>query len=128
MPLLYSPRVGALLMCDFGAGFKPPEMTKRRPVVVLAKPSDSTRLCVVVPLSTVAPATPKPFRHQMDPKSVPASLGAQPSWAKCDMLYTVSWERLDRVRVSKRKFGSVDVCAEDLDAIRLGVKKALNLA
>ena len=41
-------------MCDVSAGgFKPPEMVKVRPVVVMAKPKGQT--VNVVPLSTTAP-------------------------------------------------------------------------
>ena len=67
----------------------------------------------------------------MDPRSVPVDLGTQESWAKCDMLYTVSLERLDRVRVrrkGKRAYIAPRVLDEDLDAIRKGVMNALGMA
>ena len=46
------------------------------------------------------------------------------------MLYTVSLNRLDRVRVTtggKRTYSAPQVLAEDLDAIRRGVIEALKL-
>ena len=36
MALKYPPRPGTLWMCDFDTGFKPPEMVKKRPVVVIS--------------------------------------------------------------------------------------------
>ena len=66
----------------------------------------------------------------MDPRSVPAEIGTQESWAKCDMLYTVSLERLDRVPINKegrRVFVAPRVLDDDLEAIRQGVMHALGL-
>ena len=54
MALKYPPKVGTLWICDFNTGFKPPEMIKRRPVVVIS-PRRSTELCTIVPLSTTVP-------------------------------------------------------------------------
>ena len=123
-------------MCDFDTGFKPPEMTKKRPVVVISprRRRSMSKLCTVVPLSTAVPNRVEPFHHRMDPRSVPTELGAHESWAKCDMLYTVSLmlytvslERLDRVpvnRAGRRVFVAPQVLHEDLDAIRQGVMNA----
>ena len=132
MPLLFRPRPGTLLMCDFDTGFKPPEMTKKRPVVVISprRRRSASNLCTVVPLSTAVPNRVEPFHHRMDPRSVPAELCTQESWAKCDMLYTVSLERLDRVPVNRagtRVFVAPQVLHEDLTAIRQGVMNALGL-
>ena len=132
MALTFRPRPGTLLMCDFNTGFKPPEMTKRRPVVVISprRRRLMSKLCTVVPLSTAVPNPVEPFHHRMNPRSVPVELGTQESWAKCDMLYTVSMERLDRVLVNRdgrRVFIAPRVLNEDLDAIRRGVTSALGL-
>lgn len=132
--LLFHPGPGALLMCDFD-GFRLPEMVKTRPVVVISpRPRRiGIRLCTIVPLSTRRPNPPKPFiHHAMDPRSIPAGLGPEPSWAKCDMLYTVSWDRLDRVKIrppggGKPVYVDRQVLAKDLAAIRRGVLAALNL-
>ena len=129
MRLQFQPRPGTLWMCDFNTGFKPPEMVKKRPVVIIAPDGKSaTGLCTVVPLSTVRPNQVRPFHHLMDPKSLPARLAGKESWAKCDMLYTVSLDRLSRVT----KRGGVEpatfrVLGEDLEAIRDGVLVALGL-
>ena len=73
MALLFVPSPGTLLMCDFDTGFQPPEMTKRRPVVVVSprRRRAMTKLCTVVPLSTAVPNQVEPFHHRMNPRSVP---------------------------------------------------------
>ena len=126
--LTFHPEPGMLLICDFDTGFKAPEMVKKRPVVVISprRRRSAAQLYTVVPLSTTAPNPVESFHHRMDPKSLPASLRSQDTWAKCDMLYTVSLNRLDRVRV-KSTYSAPHVLAGDLDAIRRGVIEALKL-
>jgi mRNA interferase MazF len=122
-----------VLICDFNTGFKAPEMIKRRPVVVISpRPRRSNQLCTIVPLSTTAPNPVEPFHHRMDPRSLPGKLGRKETWAKCDMLATVSLERLDRVMAGKEPSGkricvADPVTADDLEAIRRGVMTALGL-
>ena len=124
LPLNFHPGPGALLMCDF-SGFQVPEMIKVRPVVVISpRRRRSSGLCTIVPLSTKAPKPVEPFHHLMDPRSVPIELGSGQSWAKCDMLYTVSLKRLSRVKGPAGHL-TPQVLPEDLDAVRKGVLKAL---
>ena len=133
MPLTFHPKPGMVLICDFNTGFKAPEMIKRRPVVVISpRPRRSNRLCTIVPLSTTAPNPVEPFHHRMDPCSLPGKLARRETWAKCDMLATVSLERLDRVMVGKESGGkriyvAEQILAEDLEAIRRGVMIALGI-
>ena len=76
-------------MCDFATGFKPPEMTKVRPVVVISRsPKREKGHCTVVPLSTVEPIPLERVHREMSPESLPAGVRER-TWAKCDMLYTV---------------------------------------
>ena len=129
--LTFHPNPGTLLICDFDTGFKASEMVKKRPVVVISprRRRSTVQLCTVVPLSTTAPDPVERFHHRMNPKSLPVSFRSQDAWAKCDMLYTVSLNRLDRVRVTtggKRTYSAPQVLAEDLDAIRRGVIEASN--
>ena len=99
MTLKFQPHLGTLWMCNFGTGFKAPEMVKKRPVVVISpRPKRLIQLCTVVPLSTVQPNPVERFHHQMNPRSLQGLRKAQDSWAKCDMLYTVSLERLSWIR------------------------------
>lgn len=134
MSLTFHPRPGMLLICDFNTGFKPPEMIKRRPVVVISpRPRRSNPLCTVVPLSTTAPIPVEPFHHRMDPASLPGKLAQKETWAKCDMLATVSLERLDRVMTGKKPGGkriyvAASVTQSDFEAIQKGVMIALGLS
>ncbi|MFM9963762.1 MAG: type II toxin-antitoxin system PemK/MazF family toxin [Planctomycetaceae bacterium] len=104
MALTFHPRRGTVLMCDFTTGFQVPEMTKIRPVVVISG-TISPGVCTVIPLSTTAPVPPQNWHHLLAPASLPAPFQAQPTWAKCDMVATVSLKRLDRVRIGKDSNG-----------------------
>ena len=134
MSLKFHPRPGTVLICDFGAGFRPPEMVKKRPVVVMSpRLRRSSGLCTVVPLSTAVPDPVERFHHRMDPESLPGDLGRMETWAKCDMATAVSLERLDRVRIGRDRRGrriyvAEPVSAEDLAAIRRCVMFALGLS
>ena len=129
MPINFNPRNGMVLICDFTTGFKPPEMVKRRPVVVIASRNDA-KLCTVVPLSTTPPVPVTSHHHRLDAVALPGKLHTKETWAKCDMLCTVSLERLDRVKVGKdangkRLYSSMSVSKEDFKAIQKGVLHAL---
>ena len=127
MALRFPPRTGTVWMCDFNTGFKVPEMIKVRPVVVVSPRSKQmTKLCTIVPLSTTAPVPVEPFHHRMDPRSLPGKLGTKETWAKCDMLYTVSLERLSRA-TKRGETATLRVLDEDLDASRDCVMVALGL-
>jgi uncharacterized protein YifN (PemK superfamily) len=95
-----------VLICDYSTGFKPPEMVKRRPVVV------------------------ESCHHQLDPASLPGPLSSTPTWAKCDMLATVSLDRLDRVKLGrdakgKRLYSTQAVTEDDFKEIQRSVLHAL---
>ena len=133
MPFYFYPTPGQLLICNFDTGFKPPEMVKKRPVVVIS-PRFRRRhpLCTVVPLSTKVPNPVEPYHHRMDPQSLPGNLARRETWAKCDVVAMVSLERLDRVLIGNRLDGSriyvaESVTADDLAAIRGCVAIALGL-
>ena len=60
MTITYYPRAGDIFICDLG-GFKPPEMDKVRPVIVVSpKLPHRGELVTIVPLSTTAPHTVYP--------------------------------------------------------------------
>jgi uncharacterized protein YifN (PemK superfamily) len=131
MAIKFHPKRGTVLICDFTTGFKPPEMVKRRPVVVISsRPNRKTQLCIVVPLSTTPPVPVEGHHHQLDSRSLPGSLSTKPTWAKCDMILTVSMDRLDRVKTGKDKNGkrlysSQAVTEDDFKAIKKSVLYAL---
>ena len=127
MALSYQPEPGTLWMCDFDTGFKAPEMVKKRPVVVIApQPQRQVGLCTIVPLSSTPPIRVEPFHHQMDPRSLPGKFQGKQTWAKCDMLYTVSLDRLSRA-TKRPNAATFRVINEDLEAIRGCVMVALGL-
>jgi len=124
-------RTGEVLICNFDTGFRVPEMVKQRPVVVVSRTSTHWRgLCTVVPFSTTDPIPRMPWHVSMSNPlygHLPEHHvfgGSGLVWAKCDMLYTVAFERVTRVhrRVNgKRDYLGVRVSAADLDGIIRGV-------
>lgn len=120
-------------MCDYNTGFVAPEMTKKRPVVVISpRPRRATQLCTVVPLSTTVPEPVEAHHHKMDAASLPGPLGKTETWAKCDMLSTVALSRLDRVLVGKkpdgnRIYAAPQVTENDLKAIQKAVIAGLGI-
>lgn len=140
MALQYPPRAGAVLMCTFPDSFAPPEMIKTRPVVVI-NPQLPGRLdlVAVVPLSTTPPNPVCNHHCQIPIASMPPCMQAKATevWAKCDMLYTFSLQRLDRFKAGrergtgKRLFESGQLSGDQLDAVRrcaasaLGIRAAL---
>ncbi len=134
MSITFHPQPGMVLICDFSTGFRAPEIVKRRPVVVISpRTRRKTQLCIVVPLITTPPVPVELHHHCLDPASLPAPLATRQTWAKCDMLMTVSLVRLDRVKMGKdpatgkRIYASGTVTPSDLKAIQIAVLSALGL-
>lgn len=132
MTIEFHPRLGAVLMCDFTTGFRLPEMVKNRPVVVISRKHRD--LCTVVPLSTVEPSPVEPCHHKLSEHSLPFQLTkGRDVWAKCDMITTVGFGRLDRIligrdrRTGRRQYASQRVNRADLRAIRAAVLHVLAL-
>ncbi|WP_154911973.1 type II toxin-antitoxin system PemK/MazF family toxin [Pseudomonas fluorescens] len=127
MPLLYQPKEGSVLICDF-RGYEIPEMIKVRPVVVIRKHKTNSLLVTVVPLSTTAPD--RILDHHLELQS--HLQGASPvCWAKCDMVATVSLSRLDRIksrdRHGKRVYVISHLETDEFYAIKVAVRRALGL-
>jgi mRNA interferase MazF len=130
MPITFFPDAGDILICDF-YGFVAPEMIKQRPVVVLSpRRRRAVRLCTVIPLSTTTP-TPIECHHILIPQGVyPMQNEGKQQWAKCDMLYTVSYDRLDRVKTTtagRRTYCVPKMPSDILQKIRQAVKISHNL-
>ncbi len=125
MPLTYQPRPRAVLICDF-RGFEPPEMVKRRPVVVLASNPRNRRLVTVVPLSTTPPRRRRVWHHVISQPLRPLTESSV-VWAKCDMVYTVSTARLSRIRNAGAMYPQLSVGAADYSAIVRSVLAGLGL-
>jgi len=107
MPIREHPRLGTVLLCDFNAGFRMPEMVKRRPVVVVsprivARPG----LCTIVALSTRAPDPVMPYHRQIDLRPrLPRPWTSDGIWVKGDMVNAVGFHRLDLFRLGKNDTG-----------------------
>ena len=135
MPIREHPYVGTILICDFNAGFKEPEMVKRRPVVVIS-PKIAMRpgLCTVVALSMTAPAPKMSYHFQIDiDPPLPAPLSSTGVWVKGDMVNAVAFHRLDLIRESKdmqgrRKYRYEPLNDEIVKKIRESVLRGLGLA
>lgn len=132
MPLLFQPRLGAVLRCDFTSmGWMKPEMVKYRDVVVFARNKKNSKLVTVVPLSTTEPKAIEAYHPQLSNNPQPGGDPNTAVWAKCDMVYTVSIDRLDLYYKQTRKGRETVVrvlLPGDLKAIKDGVAAALGLA
>lgn len=107
MSIREHPKQGSILTCDFSQGFVVPEMVKRRPVVVISpKVRGRVGLCTVVPLSTTAPDPVMRYHLKLNltPK-LPSPFLSDNLWVKGDMIYTVSFKRLDLIRTGKDECG-----------------------
>lgn len=134
MPLQYSPRTGTIVICDFNTGFQPPEMVKRRPAVIVSRKSmGKSGLVTVVPLSTTPPNPVKLFHHKLILSNpLPHPYSAPLMWAKCDIINTVSLNRLwlpcDRKDSSgKRQYVTRMVNSADLNAIHQCILVAIGI-
>lgn len=81
---------------DLSEGFRPPEMVKRRPAIVLSPPLPGRPLlCSIVPLSTTVPR-PVLAHHlllTLDPP-LPKPYDEPTMWVKGDIVLTVAFHRL----------------------------------
>lgn len=104
-------------------------MVKKRQVVVISPRSTHARkLCTVIPLSTTAPTPANDWHYLL--KSNPVLTEAHKEvWAKCDMLYTVSFERLDKLHRKTRKgreYYAPKIDPADMQGIMKGVAAYLS--
>lgn len=137
MALTYYPSPGEVLLCDYGdnSPFQPPEMRKRRPVVVVSpRLRKRPDLIAVVPLST---SKPDPYcDHHCEIALVaplPRPFDEPTMWAKCDMVGTVALSRLDRFKDGRnagggaRRFRTGKLDAVQLRNIRVALLYGLGL-
>lgn len=121
MALPYLPHQGAILVCDFDDSAVGAEMIKRRPVVVVSRhDAHRSQLCCVVALSTTPPEQVKPWHHHMPHLKITGWEAEDGVWAKCDMLSTVSLQRLNKPYVklrSGRKYITHSLALVDTAAI-----------
>lgn len=104
MALLHPPSVGDVVLCMFPDEFAAPEMIKTRPVAVISPRIPGRHdLATIVPLSTKEPVPFLAHHCEIPIRLMPKSLKSEATrvWAKCDMLYTFSLERLDRFKAGR---------------------------
>ena len=120
MGISYHPPQGSIIKVDFDGAFRLPEMVKPRLCVVLSKQIKArVRLCTVVPLSTTAPVPVMPYHLKVEvPFALPERWGNQPRWLKGDMIYSVSFARVDLLVLGKnfagKRFYQIEALPEDL--------------
>ncbi|PDT80051.1 hypothetical protein CO676_29840 [Sinorhizobium sp. BJ1] len=133
MSIRYSVAPGTLLLCDYAlGGFVEPEMVKRRPALVVSpRLPHRDGLHAVVPLSTSPPERSLAYvvEFTLDPP-LPAPFDSPVMWAKCDMIATVCFGRLDLFRTGrdhngKRKYMNRRVDRETFERILIGVRAGL---
>ncbi|BDU77566.1 type II toxin-antitoxin system PemK/MazF family toxin [Mesoterricola sediminis] len=132
MALPFDPKPGTIVICDF-RGFIAPEMVKPRPAIVVSpKFRRREKLCTIVPLSTTDPRKVEPYHHllTLDPP-LPYPFDSPTCWVKGDLLYTVSYERLDlphkREPYSRRTFITRIIGEDDLEKIRICIQHGLGI-
>ena len=136
MPLKFPVAPRTILLCDYSlGGFRPPEMVKRRPAVVITgRLPRRDNLHTVVPLSGT-PSDPRNRYHcqiELD-APLPAPFAAQTWWVKADMIATVGLERLDLFRTDRDQLGArkylsnLKVSEENFALILEAVRHALGL-
>lgn len=87
---------------------------KTRPVVVIAKHKHNAQLVTIVPLPTMLPKPGGPFLHRLQENPLPDKPKDLLTWAKWDMVVTVSLARLDQYKVAKREYVVSGVSTEEL--------------
>ena len=96
MTVVSHPLPGTIVRVDLSEGFRPPEIGKRRPAIVLSPPIPKRDLmCAIVPLSTSAPrpVLPHHMTLTLDPP-LPAPYDSPTMWVKGDIVLTVAFHRL----------------------------------
>jgi mRNA interferase MazF len=136
MPIQFPVAPGTILLCDYSGGFRPPEMVKRRPVIVVSpRLQHRDNLCAVVPLSTTPPVPELlPYVCRLDlEKPLPSPFDAATCWAKADMIATVGFARLDLFRTERdretgrRRYYHPRLPAAELVRVRAAVLHGLGL-
>lgn len=133
MPIKHHPYTGMILRCDF-SGLKPPEMVKIRPVLVISPRPErlSKKTCIVVALSTTPPERIEKYHLKIElPSKLPDNLSRE-CWLKGDMVYSLSFERMDLYRYArdhegKRKYYYDRVSADIIQKARKAVAYAIGV-
>jgi len=136
MPLKFPVSPRTILLCNYSlGGFRPPEMVKLRPaVVIVGRLPRRDGLHTVVPLSG-SESDPRNLYHcRIELKEpLPEPFAEKIWWVKADMIATVGFERLDLFRTArdasgKRKYlSNLKVSEEQFATIKEAIRHALGL-
>jgi mRNA interferase MazF len=114
-------------------GFRPPEMCKRRPAIVLSPPIPGRSfMCAIVPLSTTEPNPKLPHHMQIsfDPV-LPAPYSEPKMWLKGDIVLTVAFHRLRLLfsgwNAGQRVYDVRILDPQTLEKVRVCVRHGLGL-
>lgn len=129
MPIQFPVAPGVMLLCDYSlGGFVPPEMVKRRPAVVISpRLPHRDGLCAVVPLSGTEPDKAVNYVVRLElPTPLPAPFEQSVWWAKCDLIASVAFKRLDLFRTARdqhgrRKYLQPRLSMDDFARVKAGV-------
>lgn len=105
---------------------------KRLAVTISPKLKRRDNLVTVVPLSADEP-NPHEDWHVPINVDVPGYWGNVPRWAKCDMISTVGFARLNlpheqNLNASGRKYLQIELTSDEVDRLRQAVAKALGMS
>ena len=129
-PIIHVP--ATIVICDYATGFRTPEMVKRRLAVTISpKLKRRDALVTVIPLSMTAPA-PAERWHVEVPNDVPDPWGPGPRWAKCDMMATVGYWRLNLPHskhpvTGARQFHQIELEDELVKSLREATAAAIGI-
>lgn len=127
MPIPFHPKPGMVLICDYDTGFTPPEMVKKRRVIVVSPYQLNKRgLCTIVPISTSEPEPIEAYHYPIKVGKYGFLSRDKECWVKGDMVARVSFDRLDRLRVGAH-FTSPSIDAQDLAEVRQAISHSLGL-
>jgi len=96
MTVTIHPQPGTVVRVDLNEGFRPPEMVKRRPALVLSPPIPGRSfMCSIVPLSTTKPNPVLPHHMEISfEPTLPLPYCEPTMWLKGDIVLTVAFHRL----------------------------------
>lgn len=136
MAMKFHPLPGTVVLCDYDmGGFKPPEMVKMRPAVIVSpRLRHRDWLCAVVPLSgSVDEKRPLDYVVRLDleqplPEPFPQSIW----WAKCDHIATVAFARIELFRTKRqpdgrRQYLQPRLRPDEFGRVRAGILHGLGL-
>jgi mRNA interferase MazF len=134
MGILYHPQVGTILRVDLNEGFRPPEMVKRRPAIVVSPQLPGRgQICTIVPLSTTEPRPERQYNLRLELDTpLPPPYDAPVMWVKADMILAVAFHRLKLLDRGKDPSGQrvydVRVLSEEMMAqIRACIAHSLGM-